>query len=197
MTEGARVLRKTPDSIHLFTDGACYGNGTAKAVGGYGVYFPHQEYDDIGEPFTYKPITNQRAELYAIYHALTITLNDEKIEDVFLYTDSDYSIKCITAWAPRWKKGKWTRKVGGPIKNLDLIRPIYRLYSLNRDRVHFIHVRSHTGLGDDWSVGNEHADTLAGNGCMSQLTEEQRKAVREAERARNRNRGKKRKRSKK
>jgi ribonuclease HI len=162
--------------LHVFTDGACYANGTPKALAGYGVHFPHEEYDDISEAFTFKPHTNQRAELYAIYHALTISMNDKEIDDVFVYTDSDYSIKCITRWAPGWQKAKWTRKTGGPLKNLDIIRPLYRLYSYNRDRVHFIHVRSHTGGTDDWSVGNDKADKLAGQGALSLLTGEEREA---------------------
>lgn len=187
----SRVLRRTPRTLHVFTDGACFGNGSKDALAGYGVHFPHEEYDDISEPFSYKPCTNQRAELYAIYHALTIGLNDEAIDDVFVYSDSDYSIKCIKTWAPGWHKANWTRKTGGPLKNLDIIKPLYRLYSYNRDRVHFIHVRSHTGNTDDWSVGNDKADILAGKGALSTLSEEERVALKAKEKTKAKKRSKK------
>ena len=175
-SESSRVLRKSPRTMHVFTDGACFANGSDKAVAGYGVHFPHEEYDDLAEHFPYKPATNQRAELYAIYHALTIGLHDDMVDDVFVYSDSEYSIKCITKWAPGWHKAKWTRKTGGPLKNLDIIKPLYRLYSYNRDRVHFVHVRAHTGGTDDWSIGNDKADKLAGKGALSTMSKEDREA---------------------
>jgi len=187
-------LRRVPGTIHIFTDGACHNNGKPNAVAGYGVHFPFEEYDDLAEPFTYAPITNQRAELYAIYHALTIALGDSEIEDVNIYSDSDYSIKCITQWAPKWHKAKWTRP-GEPLKNLDIIKPLYRLYTYNRDRVHFTHVRSHTGGTDDLSIGNDVADQCATKGAFSLLSEEE---IEELKAAAKKHRGrKKRKRARK
>lgn len=45
----------------IFTDGSCRNNGKSNACAGYGVLYPNKEYENVSEPFTIKPITNQRA----------------------------------------------------------------------------------------------------------------------------------------
>ena len=97
-------------NIIVFTDGACTCNGKTQATrGGYGIYFPNKEMQDISREFTHKPITNQRAELYAIYKTLKITKN-LSYKSLTIYTDSEYSINCITKWLSGWKKKNWKRR---------------------------------------------------------------------------------------
>ena len=53
--------------IKIFTDGSYSPNGNKC---GYGVHFYNVTTDDISRPFTHIPLTNQRAELYAIYRGI-------------------------------------------------------------------------------------------------------------------------------
>lgn len=152
--------------ILVFTDGACTNNGKKYAKAGYGVHFPNNDYEDVSEPFLIKPITNQRAELYAIYQALNIISNENgKInERIDLYTDSQYSIDCLTKWIKSWEKNGWKVKGGKPVKNLDIIKPTYRYIKQNPLKVFLHHVKSHTGKTDFESVHNDVADKLATSG---------------------------------
>jgi len=146
---------KSTDDIIIYTDGACKKNGYKNAKASIGIHFSTKNkihFDDVSERFTDNP-TNQRAELYAILKALhTVQGLSNKI---IIYTDSEYSINCITKWFYNWnKQGKLDKK-----KNIDLIKPIYQFYI--DSRITFTHVRSHTGLQDEHSLGNEEADRLA------------------------------------
>jgi len=146
------------NDIVIYTDGACSNNGSPLAKAGIGVHFSKRNkitFDDISAAFPeagHKP-TNQRAELQAIVEALRVT--KECPHKIIIYTDSKYSIDCVTTWFPNWvKKNKLNKK-----KNLDLIRPISQYY-LGKD-IEFRHINSHTGLQDEHSIGNQVADRLA------------------------------------
>ena len=149
------------DDIIIYTDGACRNNGYKNAKAGIGIHFSIKNkihFDDVSERFTDNP-TNQRAELNAILEALRLTKDLCSTKDVshriIIYTDSEYSINCITKWFYNWnKQGKLDKK-----KNIDLIQPAH-LYYRHR-RIEFRHINSHTGLQDEHSLGNEEADRLA------------------------------------
>ena len=149
------------NKIQIFTDGACVNNGKKNALAGYGIHFPNNEYEGISKPFLIKPITNQRAELYAIHEALTIVSNEIN-KTIEIYTDSQYSIDCFTKWINRWEINNWKSRDGKIIKNLDIIKPIYKL--IKQNNVIFYHVRSHTGKNDFNSIHNDIADKLATSG---------------------------------
>jgi len=144
--------------IVIYTDGACSNNGSALAKAGIGVHFSKRNkilFDDISKPLLsteHKP-TNQRAELSAILEAVRLT--KECLHKIIIYTDSKYSIDCVTKWFPNWvKQNKLDKR-----KNLDLIRPITQYYVAKN--IGFRHINSHTGLQDEHSLGNEEADRLA------------------------------------
>ena len=147
--------------IVIYTDGACRNNGSKKARAGIGVHFSTKNtisFDDISELFTDNP-TNQRAELKAILEAVRVV--KELSHNIIIYTDSEYSINCVERWFATWvSNNKLDKK-----KNIDLIKPIYQYYRALR--ITFKHVRSHTGLQDEHSLGNEEADRLA-NVALSQ-----------------------------
>jgi ribonuclease HI len=147
--------------ITIFTDGACTNNGSMKAEAGIGIYFPNNEYENISEPFTISPITNQRAELYAIYTALIKISQNNQYRKIIIYSDSLYSIKSLTIWIEKWKLNHWKTVNKKPVKNLDLILPIYELMQRNKDKIIFKHVKAHTNGSDLESIGNEKADGLA------------------------------------
>lgn len=97
--------------------------------------------------------TNQRAELSAIYYGLLKAI-DWKWSSFDLVTDSAYSLKCLSLWAPFWIKNGWKTTTGQPVENQDLIKPCLSL--LKKLNVQFIHVLAHKGI--HW---NEEADKLA------------------------------------
>lgn len=152
--------------VIVFTDGSCIKELKKNiCYAGYGVHFPNKELEDISRPFIIKPITNQRAELYAIYVALKKITKHLKFNNIIIYTDSIYSINSLTKWIDSWIKNKWRGSTNKPIKNLDLIKPIYKILKKYPDKIKFYHVRSHTGKLDFISIGNMKADKLATKGA--------------------------------
>uniref|UniRef100_A0A6G6ABM0 ribonuclease H n=1 Tax=Borely moumouvirus TaxID=2712067 RepID=A0A6G6ABM0_9VIRU len=147
--------------IVVFTDGSCMNNGKKNAIGGIGIHFPDGELRDISRVFNKGCCTNQRTELYAILYAIKyidskLSLNNYK---VFICTDSQYSINCITKWVPAWIKNNWMTKNNTPVANIEFIEPIYKYYS--KYDITFEHVEAHTGGTDFDSVANARADYLA------------------------------------
>ena len=67
------------NEIKIFTDGS-YVKATNAC--GYGVLFPNKEYENISKPFIITPLTNQRAELYAIYKGIKTVYKGIKNERV-------------------------------------------------------------------------------------------------------------------
>ncbi len=69
-----------------------------------------------------------------------------------IHSDSEFWINVLTKWAPGWQAKGWTKK--GGIKNLDIVKPAYELYT--NSRAELIWVRGHDG-----DEGNELADQWA------------------------------------
>ena len=146
------------DSFIIYTDGACKNNGSKKAKAGIGVYFSKRndiKINDISQELLCEKPTNNKAELTAILEALKKCYEYKIKENIIIYTDSDYCIKCITCWYPEWIKHPNINKK----KNIDILNEIFKYY--NGKTIKLIHIRSHTGLQDEHSIGNEYADKLA------------------------------------
>ena len=152
-------------SIIVFTDGSCIQN---KNVAGYGIHFPTKFTEDISNPLEGKP-TNNRAELTAVHIAVkTITqLETYKSQEIIIFTDSEYTIKCVTLFIKAWEKNNWKLKTGKDVKNRDLIEKISKY--IKRYNINFKHVYAHTGKGDKLSLANEIADRLAYNASFKQI----------------------------
>ena len=157
-----KIVIKTPiineDSFIIYTDGACKYNGSQRARAGIGIHFSENNIisiPDISERLIYRKQTNNAAELMAILKSLEKCLEYEIKQKIYIYTDSDYSMKCITLWYPEWiKKGNYKDR-----KNIDILHKIYDIYK--KLDIEFIHIRAHTGLNDKHSLGNDMADKLA------------------------------------
>lgn len=147
------IQKKT---ITIYTDGACKNNGKKNAIAGIGVY--SENVYNISEKIEGRQ-TNQRAELYAILKALELTKIDD-YSTVYIYTDSLYSINCITKWIYGWINNGWLDKKKKPVKNKDIIQPIYNIYK-KYSNIRFIHIEAHTNKTDIHSLGNAKADELA------------------------------------
>jgi ribonuclease HI len=144
--------KRSKESLRIYCDGACYGN-PGRAGSGLAIYrgedlpaLLYGGYQSQG--------TNNTAELEALYKALTI-VKEEGEQRSIIYSDSSYSIDCITKWAYGWKKSGWKKK-GGAIKNLAIIQEAHALYEVLKVRLEIKHVKGHAGV-----EGNELADRMA------------------------------------
>lgn len=150
------VEKETNDDeehIRIYCDGACSGN-PGFAGSGLAIYsnkrnpvLLHGDFVEVG--------TNNIAELNALYQALVIAKQTSSENIITIFSDSKYSIDCITTWAYGWKAKGWTKK-GGEIKNLELIKKIHDLYERIKDLIEIKHVKGHSGI-----EGNELADRMA------------------------------------
>jgi len=154
-----------PDfDIHIYCDGGCNpnpgecGSGVAVYESGILSALYHGLYDVKG--------TNNIAELNALHQAMLIA--DDKTQEkkaVQILSDSMYSINAMTVWAPSWKqKGQLDGK-GKPLKNVDLIREMYDLFSQIESLINIEHVPAHSGI-----EGNELADRLSTLAIQGKVT---------------------------
>jgi ribonuclease HI len=148
--------------MRVFTDGACSANGKPGAKAGYAVWFPEHSNLSMSERIPVgESQTNQRAELAAIHKAILILEeNGFYDEDIVVYTDSDYSINCLTKWISGWVARGWKTSAGGDVLHRDLIEATSRRLSKFKS-YRFVHVRSHTGKEDDLSKNNDVVDRMA------------------------------------
>ena len=154
--------------IEVYTDGSLIRKDN-KVFCGYGIYFPNHEYKPISRKFTHKPITNNRAELYAILKVLVlcniinlerIKNNQAEIKQVNIYSDSEYSVKIFNVWLRKWKINK------KEYLNPDIINEIDMQLQMVPYKVVFTHVRAHTGKTDTHSIANDIVDGLAKKGAL-------------------------------
>lgn len=147
----------SPDSVVIYTDGACKGN---PGPGGWGVLLRSGEATKElygGELDT----TNNRMEITAVIQAL---LALKRPCHVLLYLDSEYVRKGITEWIHGWKARGWKTSTKAPVKNVDLWQQLDDLVSQSGHRIEWRWVRGHAG-----DPGNERADALANLGVEMAL----------------------------
>lgn len=85
--------------------------------------------------------------------ALVAALKDAGLEEAEIHTDSEFWINVATKWASGWEAKGWVKK-GGEIKNLDIVKELYRLYANSNCKL--VWVRGHNGtelneLADQWA----------------------------------------------
>ena len=150
------------NSVRVFTDGACEGNGKKNAAASWAFYFPdHKSFSHAEKLNIADPQTNNRAELTAILQAVCCIIENFTTDvSATIYTDSSYSKDCLTKWLSGWVAKGWKTAAGGDVKNRDLIEEISRkLSTLNSYTI--VHVMAHTGKTDELSVGNAIVDQMA------------------------------------
>ena len=131
----------------MFTDGACLGN---PGPGGWAALLRHGIHErelSGGESDT----TNNRMELLAVISGLEAL---RKPCSVALTTDSQYVIKGVQEWMPRWIAKGWRTAGGDPVKNRDLWERLNAALVGHQTKWHW--VRGHNGHAE-----NERVDTLA------------------------------------
>ena len=139
----------------IYVDGACSGNGTAAAVGGFGV-IALDDNENIIEVYKKqnKGTTNNREELRAILYAL-IKYGRETPTPI-VYSDSAYAVNTFNTWMWGWAAKGWVKSDNKTPENLDLIEAYYELWQSSGYRIDLRKCRGHSG--DKW---NEVADKLA------------------------------------
>ncbi len=150
--------------VQIYCDGACEpnpgnaGSGMAVYRGGivqelwFGLHNPNG--------------TNNTAELNALHQALLYAEREiDRGARVQVLSDSKYSINCISLWAPGWEKKGW-KKAGGEIKNLEIIKTAYALYTSLVPQLVLTHVSAHIG-----TEGNELADRMAMHAVLTRTAE--------------------------
>lgn len=149
--------QKSPNNFHhivIFCDGACSGNPGPGGWGGI-VATPDGSVLELGgrNPLT----TNNQMELTATIESLR-SVND-RMEEISLYTDSQYVILGITKWIWGWKKRGWITAEGKEVLNRDLWQELSNVVTNRKDHgstIAWKYVRGHTGI-----TGNERADEIA------------------------------------
>jgi ribonuclease HI len=148
--------------MRVFTDGSCTSNGRKGAKAGFAAWFPdNPSWASAFRVPDDEDQTNNRAELSAIQLAVK-TLEDrgEIDSDLVIYSDSEYSINCLTSWLPGWMSRGWKTAAGKDVLHQDLIKDITsRLSKFKSHR--FVHVKAHTGGLDDLSKQNAVVDKMA------------------------------------
>ena len=185
--------REPPGMLKIYTDGSSLRNGQAGARAGVGVFFGPQDpkyeslitqplytmdwvargallppkrrkltwrHRNVSEALKGTKQTNQRAELTAILRALDIA---PRHRDVTIYTDSRYSIDCVTNWYKSWQRNGWVNSKHKPVENKDLVQDIREKMEerdLLKRGTYFVWVKGHAN-----DVGNIAADRLAVQGA--------------------------------
>jgi len=147
--------------IIIFTDGSCTNNGRPNSKGGIGVLFPNNEFNDVSEKFILKPITNQRAELYAILKAIKVVSAKKKRYDIEIYTDSIYTINCCTKWLPTWIENGWKKANKKSVLNQDILSEIDSVMKNHGGKITFKHVKAHARDKSYETINNNKVDLLA------------------------------------
>jgi len=162
--EGRAVPSLQDNALCIYTDGSSLGNGKFGAVAGVGVFFGVGDSRNVSEPLQGERQTNQRAELTAILRALEIA---PERQEVHIYTDSKYSISCVTEWYINWEKNQWLTALRKPVENKDLIQQVLvkiRDREVNGSKTVFNWVKGHST-----DPGNEAADRLAVSGAQRRV----------------------------
>jgi len=102
--------------------------------------------------------TNIRMEGSALMAAMQAAAGAE----CRIHTDSEFWVNVLTKWAPGWERRGW-RTSTGPVKNLDLVQPLFELYK--QGNVNLIWTKAHCGtkfneLADQWANRARLGETL-------------------------------------
>ena len=148
-----KEIKPTNGDITIYCDGGCSPN-PGKSGSGVAVYV-NGEVSELWYGLFENMGTNNTAELNALYQSLLRAKKEsESGNKVNIKCDSMYAINCISTWAISWERNNWTKK-GGEIKNLNIIKKAYYLYSKIKNKINLSHVKAHAGI-----EGNELADRM-------------------------------------
>lgn len=135
-------------------DGSCKGNGTDRAVGGFGIYWGENHPYNVSEKVPKSGNqTNQVAELMAAVRAVQ-QVREKGFKEMKIQTDSMYVYNGITSWINKWINSGWKTTQGNDVKHKDLWQQLYDECQMGN--ISWEHVKGHSG-----NTENEGADRLA------------------------------------
>ena len=141
------------DKVVIYTDGSCRGN---PGPGGWAiVIFERENSIPWHVTGTKKSTTNNRMEMEAIIAACKLAKGNPDKEFI-VYTDSAYCCNMINSWMAGWARNDWKTSRGKEIKNLDLVKELYKFFNTPFFNVELKKVSGHQG-----EIGNELADKAA------------------------------------
>jgi len=143
--------------VEVYTDGACENNGKPTAKAGIGVWFGHNHPMNVSEPVK-GPNTNNVAEIEAATKSIQVAKSCG-ITKLQINTDSQFLIRCINDWLPKWKSNGWKKSDGGDVINKVQLEDLVR--SKADMEIKWNYVPGHRGI-----EGNEGADKLARDGVV-------------------------------
>ncbi len=148
----------------IYTDGSCIRDGEAKKVYcGYGIVIPDLNIK-LAEPLNDSKLTNNRAEMRAILHAIELVSEEQKAaKRLCIFTDSQYCKYIFQGTGERYEKDGFM-KSGEEVPNKDMI--ITALSYMRKYNIVILKVRAHTDGTDVHSTYNDFADKLANEGAM-------------------------------
>jgi ribonuclease HI len=147
--------------INIYTDGSSLGN-PGKSAWAYVIF--HNDKEISRGQGSSRHSTNQREELKAIIEALKSLQKDVFTKyDISIFTDSQYCKGIATKWINNWKQNNWKNSSGKQIKNIDLVKQLYKI------------LQTHKNIKWNWVKGhstdqkNNLVDSLASEAAKKQL----------------------------
>lgn len=146
------------DSIDVFTDGSCLGNGTNESPGGWAFLIiadgsnSKKECTDMG--FEMKT-TNNIMELTAVINGLECIYSDHlrgENTKIRVVTDSKYVKDGIQKWIEKWKKNGWRTSKHMPVKNQALWKELDSL--AGKMKITWDWVKAHSSGSKDMEFNN-------------------------------------------
>lgn len=139
--------------IEVFTDGS---SRKADNTGGFGVVIFKDNIIIYAHQEQFSNVTNNQMELQAIIHACEYVDKFFPTEEIIIYSDSSYCVNSVNEWMYTWAKKNWINSKKETVKNIDLIKTLYKYFSTD-----FYHCQLKWNKGHDGECGNELADALA------------------------------------
>lgn len=148
--ESSDLLFDADVDTHIFSDGSCEGNGKKNASGGFSLLFTRGTYCGFGyygrlsntriDSDNLIAPSNIRAEGIAILTILKKLRKKDKWCIAKIYTDSEFWIKMILEYMPKWSSEKFKTK-----KNPDLSSAIWKEWCQvpSEKKIHLQFVRAH------------------------------------------------------
>lgn len=149
------------ETINVWTDGSCINNGNLGAVCGIGIFYSELNNKNVSMCLPTGRQTNNRAELCAIMYVLC---TNQGSKNITIYTDSKYSIDCITIYSHKWERDGYITSKGTPVEWSNILKYIRTLISSRTEKgaiTSLVHVRAHAD-----NINNNIADSLAKAGAV-------------------------------
>lgn len=140
------------ESKTAYTDGSCLENGDLNARAGFGVWFGPNNPANVSARVPGPAQTNQIGEVLAIHAA---AVNTPPFAPLHIKSDSRCAIDGLTKHLRRWEDRGWVN-----VANADAFQLAASALRKRSAPTDMQWVKGHSG-----DVGNDHADSLAGDGA--------------------------------